>query len=65
MRVAEMVFRSVVTPLNNGLMLRIAFHECGTFDFRGPPGRKGGCNGSIRYEFDWASNGGELVVFFR
>lgn len=58
MRVAEAVFRAVSNPINNGLMLRIAFHECGTFDYRGPPGRKGGCNGSIRYEFDWVSNGG-------
>ena len=58
MRVAEAVFRAVSNPINNGIMLRIAFHECGTFDYRGPPGRKGGCNGSIRYEFDWTSNGG-------
>ena len=58
MRVAEAVFRAVSNPINNGLMLRIAFHECGTFDYRGPPGRKGGCNGSIKYEFDWVSNGG-------
>jgi hypothetical protein len=64
MRVAEAVFKAVSNPLNNALMLRIAFHECGTFDYRGPVGRKGGCNGSIRYEFDWASNGGEGDVFF-
>lgn len=63
MRVSEGVFRAVINPLNGGLMARIAFHECGTFDYRGPPGRKGGCNGSIRYEFDWASNGGEFFLF--
>ena len=62
MRVSEGVFRAVINPLNGGLMARIAFHECGTFDYRGPPGRKGGCNGSIRYEFDWASNGGEFFL---
>ena len=50
MRVAEAVFKAVSNPLNGGLLLRIAFHECGTFDYRGPVGRKGGCNGSIRYE---------------
>ena len=63
MRVAEAVFKAVSNPLNGGLLLRIAFHECGTFDYRGPTGRKGGCNGSIRYEFEWASNGGEYFVF--
>jgi hypothetical protein len=50
MRVAEAVFKALSNPLNGGLLLRIAFHECGTFDYRGPVGRKGGCNGSIRYE---------------
>lgn len=63
MRAAEVVFRSLSNPVNNGLMSRLAFHECGTFDPNGPPGRKGGCNGSIRYELDWASNGGMCFFF--
>ena len=61
---AESVYASLIIPNIYGLLARLAFHDCGPYNpslaaIAGsnstgtslPPGRAGGCNGSVRYEF--------------
>jgi len=66
---AEAVYASLIIPNIYGLLARLAFHDCGTWNpslsaIAGsnstgttlPPGRTGGCNGSVRYEFAQSNN---------
>ncbi|KAK9832108.1 hypothetical protein WJX81_007884 [Elliptochloris bilobata] len=48
----------VLQPQFTGpLYVRLAFHDAATWN-KNSTTNKGGANGSIRYEFDWPSNGG-------
>jgi len=66
---AEEVYASLIIPNIYGLLARLAFHDCGSWNpglaaIAGsnatgtsvPPGRAGGCNGSVRYEFSQSNN---------
>jgi catalase (peroxidase I) len=71
---AEQTYASLIIPNIYGLLARLAFHDCGTYNpgleaaVSGgrdtttntstslPPGRVGGCNGSVRYEFQQSNN---------
>lgn len=63
---AEQVYASLIIPNIYGLLTRLAFHDCGPFNpglaaitanaTASPPGRTGGCNGSVRYEFQQSNN---------
>ena len=66
---AEAIYASLIVPNIYGLLARLSFHDCGPYNpalaaVAGgnstgrpiPPGRTGGCNGSVRYEFGQSNN---------
>lgn len=70
---AEALFRKLMYPVPPSLFVRLAFHDCGTWNkaaaavsSAGASGRgpsAGGCNGSIRYELARAGNYGLGVTW--
>ena len=47
----------------DGLALRSAFHDCGTYVSTNPPATQGGCDGSLRYEYGPENNKGMENLF--